>query len=222
MSIASNLESIEKRLKGTGCRLVAVSKTKPVSVIMEAYRTGFSRFGENRVQELTEKYRSLPKDIEWHMIGHLQTNKVKMIASFVSMIHAVDSLKLANEINKQAAKYERSIPCLLQVHIAEEESKFGFEQESLVEMITTGNFDRFSRLKIAGLMGMATFTEDKELIRGEFRKLKQLFEQIKSLHTPPNFDIKELSMGMSNDFEIAIEEGSTLIRIGSSIFGARN
>lgn len=222
MSIASNLESIEKRLKRTGCRLVAVSKTKSVSVIMEAYRTGFSRFGENRVQELTEKYRSLPKDIEWHMIGHLQTNKVKMIASFVSIIHAVDSLKLANEINKQAAKYERSIPCLLQVHIAEEESKFGFEQESLVEMITTGNFDRFSRLKIAGLMGMATFTEDKELIRGEFRKLKQLFEQIKSLHTPPNFDFKELSMGMSNDFEIAIEEGSTLIRIGSSIFGARN
>ncbi|TDI70282.1 MAG: YggS family pyridoxal phosphate-dependent enzyme [Bacteroidetes bacterium] len=222
MSIASNIDSFEKRLKGTGCRLVAVSKTKSASLIMEAYHTGFNRFGENRVQELTEKYRSLPKDIEWHMIGHLQTNKVKMIASFVSMIHGVDSLKLAAEINKQAARYERLIPCLLQVHIAKEESKFGFEQESLVEMITTGNFDRFSRLKIAGLMGMATFTEDKELIRGEFRKLKQLFDQIKSLHTPPIFDIKELSMGMSNDFEIAIEEGSTLIRIGSSIFGARN
>ncbi len=222
MSIASNLNSFEKRLKGTGCQLVAVSKTKPASVIMEAYHTGFSRFGENRVQELTEKYRSLPKDIEWHMIGHLQTNKVKMIASFVSMIHAVDSLKLATEINKQATRYERLIPCLLQVHIAEEESKFGFVQESLVEMITAGNFDKFNQLKITGLMGMATLTEDRELIRGEFRKLKQLFDKIKSLHMPPNFDFKELSMGMSNDFEIAIDEGSTLIRIGSSIFGARN
>jgi len=222
MSIASNLDSFQQRLKGTGCQLVAVSKTKPASVIMEAYKTGFLRFGENRVQELTEKHQSLPKDIEWHMIGHLQTNKVKMIAPFVSMIHAVDSIKLAAEINKQAAKYERVIPCLLQVHIAEEESKFGFEQDRLVEMITAGNLDRFDQLTIAGLMGMATFTDNKELIRREFRKLKELFDEIVSLQLPPNFEVIELSMGMSNDFEIAIEEGSTLIRIGSSIFGARN
>lgn len=222
MSIASNLDSFKQYLTGTGCRLVAVSKTKPAPVIMEAYNTGFKRFGENRVQELKEKYQSLPKDIEWHMIGHLQTNKVKLIASFVSMIHGVDSLKLAAEINKQAGKHERLIPCLLQVHIAEEESKFGFEPTSLVEIITAGNFDGFNQLKITGLMGMATHTEDKEIIRGEFRKLKQLFEEIKLLHTSPNIDFMELSMGMSNDFEIAIDEGSTLIRIGSNIFGARN
>ena len=174
------------------------------------------------MQELKEKYQSLPKDIEWHMIGHLQTNKVKMIASFVSMIHGVDSLNLATEINKQAGRHDRFIPCLLQVHIAEEESKYGFESGNLVEMITAGNFDGFNNLKISGLMGMATYTEDNEIIRGEFRKLKQLFEEIKLLHTSPNIDFKELSMGMSNDFEIAIEEGSTLIRIGSNIFGARN
>ena len=167
MSIASNLDSFKQYLTGTQCRLVAVSKTKPAPAIMEAYNTGFKRFGENRVQELKEKYQSLPKDIEWHMIGHLQTNKVKMIASFVSMIHGVDSLKLAAEINKQAGRHDRFIPCLLQVHIAEEESKYGFELGNLVESITAGNFDGFNHLKISGLMGMATFTEDKEMIRGE-------------------------------------------------------
>ncbi len=222
MSIASNLESYKRLIQGTKCRLVAVSKTKPAPIIMEAYNTGFRRFGENRVQELKEKHLELPGDIEWHMIGHLQTNKVKVIAPFVSMIHGVDSVKLATEINKQAIKNERVIPCLLQVHIAEEKSKYGFEPNYLLETITAGNFDGFNQLKISGLMGMATFTDNTDLIRREFRILKQLFDQINSLATPSNIDFEELSMGMSSDYEIAIEEGSTLIRIGSNIFGTRN
>ena len=222
MSIISNLNSFQKRLDGSGCRLVAVSKTKPESSIMEAYNSGFRRFGENRVQELKKKYQSLPKDIEWHAIGHLQTNKVKMIASFVSMIHAVDSVKLAAEINKQALRNHRVIPVLLQVHIAVEQSKFGFDPEQLMDIIEEGAFDNFHNIKVCGLMGMATFTSDMEQVRGEFKTLKLLFDTIASTSTPQNIVFTELSMGMSNDFEIAIEEGSTLIRIGSDIFGARN
>lgn len=221
MSIASNLNQFQQYLDGTCCKLVAVSKTKTESEIMEAYNTGFRRFGENRVQELKMKQQLLPKDIEWHMIGHLQTNKVKKIAAFVSMIQGVDSLKLAAEINKQAFLNKRVIPCLLQVHIAREKSKFGFEASDLLDVIKSGAFDEFAQVKIAGLMGMATFTQDQELIRTEFRKLKILFEEIKSTATGKNFDFTELSMGMSNDYQIAVEEGSTMIRVGSSIFGAR-
>lgn len=222
MSIASNLELFNSRLSGTNCRLVAVSKTKPSSSIMEAYDAGFKRFGENRVQELKEKYQELPKDIEWHMIGHLQTNKVKIIAPFVEMIHAVDSLKLAAEINKQAARNQRIIKCLLQVHIAREESKFGFDSNELLAMIQQGHFDHFEHLSFSGLMGMATYTGNEGMIRSEFRQLKHLFDRIKTTATSANFNFQELSMGMSNDYQIAIEEGSTMIRIGSDIFGARN
>ena len=222
MSVSSNLKSFQRHLEGTTCRLIAVSKTKPESAIMEAYGIGFRRFGENRVQELKEKYHSLPKDIEWHMIGHLQTNKVRVIAPFVNMIHGVDSMKLANEINKQAFQNNRIIPCLLQVHIAKEQSKFGFDSEDLIELVKAGEFNQLVQLKICGLMGMATFTSNMEQIRGEYKKLKQVFDEIRALETSSNFDFNELSMGMSNDYEIAIEQGSTLIRIGSNIFGARN
>lgn len=222
MSVSSNLKSFQRRLEGTTCRLIAVSKTKPESAIMEAYGIGFRRFGENRVQELKEKYHSLPKDIEWHMIGHLQTNKVRIIAPFVNMIHGVDSMKLANEINKQALQNNRIIPCLMQVHIAKEQSKFGFDSENLIELVKAGEFNQLVQLKICGLMGMATFTSNMEQIRREYKKLKQVFDEIRALETSSNFDFNELSMGMSNDYEIAIEQGSTLIRIGSNIFGARN
>ena len=222
MSVSSNLKSFQRHLEGTTCRLIAVSKTKPESAIMEAYGIGFRRFGENRVQELKEKYQSLPKDIEWHMIGHLQTNKVRVIAPFVNMIHGVDSMKLANEINKQAFQNNRIIPCLLQVHIAKEQSKFGFDSEDLIELVKAGEFNQLVQLKICGLMGMATFTSNMEQIRGEYKKLKQVFDEIRALETSSIFDFNELSMGMSNDYEIAIEQGSTLIRIGSNIFGARN
>ncbi len=222
MSVVSNLERFNDQLKATNCRLVAVSKTKPCSAIMEAYNTGFRRFGENRVQELQDKYQELPKDIEWHMIGHLQTNKVKAIAPFVHMIHAVDSLRLAAEINKQATKHQRTIKCLLQIHIAREASKFGFDKEEIIPMIKQGDFESFDHLDIVGLMGMATFSHDQQMVRDEFRTLKNLFTQITTMSTPSNFNFKELSMGMSNDYQIAIEEGSTMIRIGSDIFGARN
>jgi len=222
MSVSSNLKSFQQYLEGTKCRLIAVSKTKPESAILEAYGLGFKRFGENRVQELKEKYHSLPKDIEWHMIGHLQTNKVKVIAPFINMIHGVDSIKLADEIDKQAFGNNRIIPCLLQVHIAKEQSKFGFDPDELIELVKAGEFAAFSQVKFCGLMGMATFTSDMDQIRIEYQKLKQVFDEIKVLKTTPNFDFNELSMGMSNDYKIAIEQGSTLIRIGSDIFGARN
>ncbi|GJM27801.1 MAG: YggS family pyridoxal phosphate enzyme [Cyclobacteriaceae bacterium] len=222
MSIAANIEYFNQILTGTGCRLVAVSKTKSPGAIMEAYQAGFKRFGENRVQELKEKHQSLPEDIEWHMIGHLQTKKVKMIAPFVSMIHAVDSIKLASEIDKHAERNGRTIHCLLQVHIAKESSKFGFDGEELLEAVKLGQFDHLEHLKICGLMGMATFTSDQQLIRSEFKTLKTLFETIRLMPTSDNFEFREISMGMSNDYQIAIEEGSTMIRIGSDIFGARD
>ena len=221
MTVAQNLERLNQQLANTDCRLVAVSKTKPISAILEAYQTGFTRFGENRVQELKEKHDQLPKDIEWHMIGHLQSKKVKTIAPFVSMIHGVDSLKLACEIDKQAERNHRTIPCLLQVRIAQEKNKYGFDGYELHQLVREGAFDEFHHLKISGLMGMATFTENLELIRKEFRKLKSLFEEIRSISLGENFDFTELSMGMSNDYQVAIEEGSSMIRVGSSIFGAR-
>ena len=222
MAIATKLKSFLEELKGSGCRLVAVSKTKPASDILELYNTGFKTFGENRVQELSEKYQALPKDIEWHMIGHLQTNKVKIIAPFISMIHGVDSVKLAKEIDRQAEKNDRIIPCLLQVHIAQEHSKFGFDGHELYQAIQSGAFDNFRNLKISGLMGMATYTQDQGQIRKEFRKLKVLFDEINQLPLTSNFSFNEISMGMSSDYDLAIEEGSTIIRVGSRIFGARN
>jgi pyridoxal phosphate enzyme (YggS family) len=222
MSITSNLNNFLEELKGSNCQLIAVSKTKPVTDIMELYHAGFKRFGENRVPELVEKYQSLPKDIEWHMIGHLQTNKVKYIAPFVHLIHGVDSLKLAREIDKQAAKNDRIIPCLLQVHIAQEQNKFGFDGHELYDLIRNGSFDEFPNLKISGLMGMATYTDDHEQIRREFRKLKALFDEINLQLLASNFNFTEISMGMSSDYQLAIEEGSTMIRVGSRIFGARN
>ena len=214
MTITKNLEALKTSLP-EAVTLVAVSKTKSNEAIMEAYASGQRIFGENKVQEMVEKYETLPKDIEWHMIGHLQRNKVKYMASFVHLIHGVDTEKLLAEINKQAAKHDRRIPCLLQVHIAEESTKFGFAESELSELIT--RIDEFPNVEIKGLMGMASFTENINQIQQEFRGLKKRFDQLFK-----NTEAAVLSMGMSGDYPIAIAEGSTLIRVGSKIFGARN
>ncbi|ELR71821.1 Hypothetical protein C900_02196 [Fulvivirga imtechensis AK7] len=221
MDIKNNIKEFKNKISGKSCKLVAVSKTKPVSLLAEAYHEGVRIFGENKVQELADKYEKLPKDIEWHMIGHLQRNKVKYIAPFVALIHSVDSLKLLNEVNKQAKKNNRVIDCLLQMHIAAEETKFGLSEEELLELISSEEVGEMKNIRIVGLMGMATFTDNKEQIRREFRGLKKLFDKVSRQNTPQNVIIKELSMGMSGDYEIAIEEGSTLIRVGSAIFGER-
>jgi hypothetical protein len=221
MSIESNISTLKKQLP-TQCRLIAVSKTHPVEKIQEAYNTGHRVFGENKVQELVPKYEALPKDIEWHLIGHLQSNKVKYIASFVGLIHSVDSLKLLEEINKQGMKVNRVIPCLLQLHIAEEESKFGFSEQELFDMLGNTTFRNFKNVRIQGLMGMATFTDNKDQIRKEFKTLRSIFEKLKTAALPSHVEMRELSMGMSSDYNIAIEEGSTLIRVGTAIFGQRN
>lgn len=217
MSISENLIGIKKDVP-KNVTLVAVSKTKPTSDILKAYNTGHRIFGENKVQEMTQKWEELPKDIEWHMIGHLQRNKVKYMAEYVSLIHGVDSLKLLKEINKQAKKYDRVIPCLLQVHIAEEDTKFGFDSHEIRELVSGNEIRQLENISIKGLMGMATFTEDMEQVRREFKSLYQLYQEI--LKFLP--EISVLSMGMSGDYKIAIEEGSTMVRIGSSIFGNRN
>lgn len=217
MPIKDNLKQIKESLP-PHVKLVAVSKTKPKEDIMEAYEAGQRLFGENKIQEMTEKYGVLPKDIQWHMIGHIQRNKVKYMAEYVSLIHGVDSLKLLKEINKQAKKHNRVIPCLLQIHIAEEDTKFGFDENDLNELIASDDIHQLTNIKIVGLMGMATFTNNNQQIRKEFKQLKGLFEKTR-MSLP---DLSELSMGMSGDYEIAIEEGSTMIRVGSSIFGARN
>lgn len=203
--------------------LVAVSKTKPDEDIMKAYEAGHKIFGENKVQELTGKYEHLPKDIEWHMIGHLQRNKVKYIAPFISLIHAVDSFRLLSEINKQALKNNRIIPCLLQVHIAEEETKHGFFANEISTLVKDPALASLKNIEIRGLMGMATFTNNQEQIRKEFREVKRLFEDLKNDPDcqKENTNWSVLSMGMTNDYQIAIEEGSTMIRLGSSIFGLR-
>lgn len=221
MDIRNNLQAIENELKGTSCKLIAVSKTKPISLLMEAYEAGCRRFGENKVQEMTEKAEQMPQDIQWHMIGHLQSNKVKYIAPFVHLIHSVDSLKLLQEINKQAFKNNRIIDCLLQIHIAEEETKFGMDKEEVEALLSSEEFKALQNIRIKGLMGMATFTDNQEQVRKEFRSLKQLFDQLKSKYQSAGIDWQEISMGMSGDYKIAIEEGSTLIRVGSSIFGSR-
>lgn len=222
MDVKINIKEFEKKLDGKGCQLVAVTKTKPNDLIMQVYETGFKDFGENKIQDLVAKYEALPKDINWHMIGHLQRNKVKYIAPFIHLVHAVDSLRLLNEINKQAKKYNRQICCLLQIHIASEEAKFGLNKEEALELITSEEFKAMHHIKIKGLMGMATNTTDQEQIRQEFRGLKILFDDIKREFTGPTIAMEELSMGMSGDYQIAIEEGSTMIRVGSAIFGHRN
>lgn len=201
--------------------LVAVSKTKPVEDILEAYNTGHRVFGENKVQEMTAKHEELPKDIEWHMIGHLQSNKVKYIAPFVSLIHSVDSLKLLKEINKQAKKNDRIINVLLQFHIADEQTKFGFDLQEVQEMFESDEFIQFENVSIVGVMGMATNTDDEEKVRDEFRTLENYFNVLQGRFFKFNPAFKEISMGMSSDFEIAVAEGSTMIRVGSSIFGHR-
>ena len=229
MSISNNLNTIKSQLP-SHVTLVAVSKTKPVSDLMEAYNAGQRIFGENYVQELVEKHEQMPKDIQWHFIGHLQSRKVKLIAPFVSLIHGVDSLKLLQEINKQAAKNNRVIDCLLQIHIAEEESKFGLDEEELNEILKQVQHDKdnLKNIRIVGLMGMATFTQNQNQIEKEFKHLKTIFDTITSRTdainrvSPENIDIKILSMGMSGDYQLAISCGSTMVRIGSSIFGTRN
>lgn len=221
MTIKNNIVRYTQNLP-PGCTLIAVSKTQPIEKIQEAYDAGQRAFGENKAQEMSRKYEQLPRDIQWHMIGHLQTNKVKYIAPFVHLIHSVDSLKLLTEIDKQAKKNNRIIACLLQVHIAEEESKFGFSPEELDELLNNDALQKLDHIRITGLMGMATFTENMAQVRKEFRSLNQLFTTIKNKPLPKQMVMQELSMGMSGDYLIAIEEGSTLIRIGTAIFGERN
>ena len=222
MSISNNLTQIKSQLPAH-VTLVAVSKTKPLADLMEAYDAGQRIFGENKIQEMTDKWEVMPKDIEWHMIGHVQTNKVKYMAPYVSLIHGVDSLKLLQEINKQAAKNNRVIDCLLQVYIAEEESKFGLDEQELEEMLKQVQHDKdnFKNIKIVGLMGMATFTENQNQIEKEFKHLKTIFDKYSKLNTE-NCQLNTLSMGMSGDYQLAISCGSTMVRIGSSIFGSRN
>ncbi|MGV7106413.1 YggS family pyridoxal phosphate-dependent enzyme [Flavobacterium sp. U410] len=225
MSIAINLAEIKSSLP-QHVTLVAVSKTKPVSDLLEAYEVGQRIFGENYVQELVEKQDLLPKDIQWHFIGHLQSRKVKLIAPFVSLIHGVDSLKLLQEINKQAEKNNRVIDCLLQIHIAEEESKFGLDEKELEDIqkqlldSARSSDNAFKNIRVVGLMGMATFTEDQNQIKKEFTYLKSLFDKYSKEKTE-NYQLKTLSMGMSGDYTLAISCGSTMVRIGSSIFGTR-
>lgn len=221
MGVAENLNEIKAWLPGS-VTLVAVSKTKPDELVMQAYHAGHRDFGENRVQDLTARQQRLPDDIRWHMIGHLQTNKVKHLAPFVTMIHGVDSLKLLQVIDKEALKQGRIIDCLLQLHIAEEETKFGLSLEELNDLVRTDELADLKNIRIRGLMGMATYTENSEQIRKEFRYLKRIFEALKAsrFKDEPAFD--QLSIGMSGDYMLAVEEGSTLVRIGSLIFGSRN
>lgn len=216
------LKKILSLLKDKNIKLVAVSKTKPNDAILKIYNQGQRVFGENRAQELAQKYEELPKDIEWHMIGNLQRNKVKYIAAFVAMIHSVENYKLLKEINKQAEKEDRIIDCLLQFKIAKEDTKSGFDSESVKAMLNDPEYQNMKNIRICGVMGMATFTENEAQIRSEFKKLKQIFEELKSGHFSKNEEFVEISMGMSGDYTLAIEEGSTMLRIGSLIFGERD
>lgn len=202
--------------------LVAISKTRTIEEIKNLYELGHRVMGESKAQELTPKYEKLPKDIKWHMVGHLQRNKVKYIAPFVEMIHSVDSLRLLNTINKEGEKNNRVINCLLQLHIAKEETKFGMSEEEITELLKSSDYKEMSNVSIKGLMGMATFTEDEEQVRKEFRELKQTFDKLKNSFFKSNESFTEISMGMTNDYKIGIEEGSTLVRIGTAIFGERD
>lgn len=219
MTIADSLHRVESELQGKA-KLIAVTKTKPVELLKEAYEAGSRRFGENKVQEMVDKQPQLPADVEWHLIGHLQTNKVKYIAPFVSLIQSVDSLKILQEINKQAAKHSRVIDCLLQIHIADEETKFGLSPEEAEALLNAPELDNLSNVRLIGLMGLATNTDNEEQVRQEFRGLKQLYDKLASVQHP-GVHFSELSMGMSGDFQLAIEEGSTMVRVGSAIFGSR-
>ncbi|WP_282136176.1 YggS family pyridoxal phosphate-dependent enzyme [Seonamhaeicola maritimus] len=220
MPIKENLQNIKSTLPNH-VTLVAVSKTKPVSDIMEAYDAGHKVFGENKIQDMVEKHEIMPKDIEWHMIGHVQRNKVKYMASFVSLIHGVDNLKLLQEINKQAIKHGRVIECLIQIKIASEDSKFGMDPEEASEIILSETLSELKNIKVVGVMGMATFTHDKIQVEKEFKRLKSTFDYLKTIKTE-NCELNIISMGMSGDYQLAIDCGSTMVRVGSSIFGARN
>jgi PLP dependent protein len=221
MSVRQNLTSILKELPPS-CTLIAVTKTQSIEKILEAYDTGHRIFGENKVQELVSKYEKLPKDIEWHLLGHLQSNKVKYVAPFVSLIHSVDSLKLLEEINKQGKKANRVIDCLLQIHIAAEETKFGFSETEVDACLSSSTVAQLGNVRVVGLMGIATFTADLNIVRKEFRELRNLYEKLKNSALPSNIQMKELSIGMSGDYRVAIQEGSTMVRIGTAIFGERN
>lgn len=220
MCIENNIKNIKASIPNL-VTLVAVSKTKPISDIMEAYNTGHRIFGENKVQDMVEKYEQMPKDIEWHMIGHLQRNKVKYMAHFVRLIHGVDNFKLLKEINKQAKKHNRIIECLLQIKIAEEDSKFGMSAQEASTIIASEAFSELKNINVTGVMGMATFTDDKRQIEKEFTFLKHTFNTLQ-VHKAFNFNPEVISMGMSGDYQLAIDCGSTMVRIGSSIFGSRN
>lgn len=220
-TIQANLKEVLSELPA-GVRLVAVSKFHPNEILEEAYAAGQRIFGESHVQEMTLKYETLPKDIKWHFIGHLQTNKVKYIAPFVSMIHAIDSYKLLAEVNKYAAKANRIVPCLLQIHIAQEETKFGFTIDECKKMLDAGEWKGLKNILIAGVMGMASNVDDAEQIKSEFCSLNTLFNEIKQTYFADSEDFKEISMGMSHDYPLAVEAGSTLVRVGSKIFGERN
>lgn len=221
MSIKEQLAIVKSTLPTT-TRLIAVSKTKPVEDLQQAYDAGQRVFGENKALEMRDKHKVLPKDIEWHFIGHLQTNKIKYIVPFVSLIHSVDSLNLLKEINKEAAKKGRAIDCLLQFHIASEDTKFGLDYTEAEALLNSEEYASMENIRIVGVMGMATFTSDTDKVRAEFKNLKTIFDKLKEKYFADSDSFKEISMGMSDDYKIAIEEGSTLVRVGSAIFGARN
>ena len=220
MSTAENIRKLKKIIP-SHISVIAVSKTRSAEEILEAYTEGHRMFGENKVQELITKTPRLPADIQWHFVGHLQSNKVKYLAPFISLIHSVDSIKLLQVINQEAEKNNRIIPCLLQVHIAREESKYGFSGEEITGILASGNLAALSHVRVAGLMGMATYTNNEELIRSEFRELRDIFQNLKNMYFKESEYFREISMGMSDDYRIAIEEGSTMIRLGTLIFGAR-
>lgn len=220
MNIQENINDLKKNIPAN-VRLVAVSKFHDVDDILQAYETGHKVFGESRVQELIEKQPSLPKDIEWHFVGRLQRNKVKFIVPFIDCIHSVDSKRLLLQIERQASNVNRVVSCLLQIHIAEEETKTGFTEDECLDFLSKGQWKEWKHIQIAGLMGMATFTDDEETVRGEFKRLKNLFSKIKEHFFADETSFKEISMGMSSDYKTAIEEGSNLIRVGSNIFGER-
>ena len=221
MSIAGNIQYFNNRLQGSGARLVAVSKTKPVELLQQAYNAGQRLFGENKAQEMAEKAALMPPDIEWHFIGHLQTNKVKYIAPIVSLLHSLDSERLLAEVNSQAKKAGRVIPCLLQIYLATEETKFGLTEAEALELLASETFASAENVKIVGLMGLASNTDNQEQVRTEFKRLRAFFNKIKLEVVHPRVSMQELSAGMSNDYQVALQEGSTFVRIGSAVFGER-
>ena len=221
MSIATNIAQLETELAGTGARLVVVTKTHPVERLREAYATGARRFGENRVQEMAAKQPALPPDVEWHQIGQLQTNKVKYLASFVHTVQSIDSLRLLLELDKHAARHQRTILGLLQFHIAREETKTGLSLPEAETLLQAPEFQALRHVRLTGVMGIASNSPDAELVRGEFRQLRQYFELLKSRYFAAQDDFRDISMGMSGDYPLALQEGSTLVRVGSAIFGSR-